>query len=83
MRKKPLFSWLAVITLSAAVYIHTRASKVQATFHTAVTTNGVKVYANFTTNVTSCPLYLQTASGMAKTLFTVVYRVKQAYVSCY
>jgi hypothetical protein len=82
MKKTPLFILLACISLSVAVFIRARASKLQATFHTAVTVNGIKVYADFTTNIVNCPLYLLTSGGIYKTLFTVRYRVKQAYLIC-
>ncbi|MBN8856227.1 MAG: hypothetical protein BGO55_08680 [Sphingobacteriales bacterium 50-39] len=83
MKKKPLFIVLAFATLSVAAYLRAKATKLQLTFHTAVTANGVRVYANFTTNMAAgCPTYLLTAGGMARTLFTVAYRVKQAYLVC-
>ena len=83
MKKTPIFIFLAVAILSVLAIIHATATKLQVYFHTAVTADGLRVYGNFTTNMAQgCPTYLATASGTAKTLFTVLAKLKQAYLKC-
>ncbi|MBN8856224.1 MAG: hypothetical protein J0H07_30475 [Sphingobacteriales bacterium] len=83
MKKTHLFVVIAFGTLSVTAFLRAQAGRLQAVFHTAVTVNGIKVYANFTTNISrGCPVFLLTAAGTARTLFTAPYRLKQAYLKC-
>jgi len=76
-----MFIMAGSLILALAAFFHSKGNMASGAFTTAVNADGMRVYGNFTTTA-GCQIFLVTNNSQVfQTLYTIVYRVKTAYLS--